>query len=94
MALIKCGECGRDISSLAPACPGCGAPTKAAAQAEPTTIQATGKQYKGLQLTGVLLILAGVVVGIGGAPVFGPLLGGLGVVCYIFGRVGGWWANG
>ena len=26
MALIKCGECGREISSAAPACPGCGYP--------------------------------------------------------------------
>jgi hypothetical protein len=26
MALIKCGECGREISSAAPACPGCGRP--------------------------------------------------------------------
>lgn len=26
MALFSCGECGREISSLAPACPGCGWP--------------------------------------------------------------------
>lgn len=26
MALIKCSECGSDISELAPACPKCGAP--------------------------------------------------------------------
>ncbi|MGY0790968.1 hypothetical protein ACW7BJ_16500 [Azospirillum argentinense] len=26
MAMVKCGECGRDISSLATACPGCGVP--------------------------------------------------------------------
>jgi len=26
MALIKCYECGKEISSLAPVCPGCGAP--------------------------------------------------------------------
>jgi hypothetical protein len=28
MALIKCRECGREISSQSPACPGCGAPVK------------------------------------------------------------------
>lgn len=27
MALIACAECGREISSLASACPGCGCPT-------------------------------------------------------------------
>ena len=28
MAMIKCGECGRDISDKAPACVGCGAPVE------------------------------------------------------------------
>lgn len=27
MALIKCPECGREISDTASACPGCGAPS-------------------------------------------------------------------
>jgi DNA-directed RNA polymerase subunit RPC12/RpoP len=26
MALVKCPECGREVSSIAKACPGCGAP--------------------------------------------------------------------
>ncbi|MGV8959712.1 MAG: hypothetical protein ACOH1V_04930 [Stenotrophomonas sp.] len=29
MALIKCGECGREVSNKAAACPGCGAPVDA-----------------------------------------------------------------
>src|SRR6266566_9875583 len=29
MALIKCKECGKEISSKSAACPGCGAPVKA-----------------------------------------------------------------
>lgn len=29
MAMIKCGECGKDISDKAPACVGCGAPVEA-----------------------------------------------------------------
>ena len=29
MALVKCAECGKQISSLAPACPSCGAPRSA-----------------------------------------------------------------
>ncbi|MFR6378429.1 MAG: zinc-ribbon domain-containing protein [Oscillospiraceae bacterium] len=28
MALIKCPECGREISDTASACPGCGAPVR------------------------------------------------------------------
>lgn len=30
MALTKCSECGREISTLATACPGCGAPSRSA----------------------------------------------------------------
>jgi DNA-directed RNA polymerase subunit RPC12/RpoP len=29
MALIKCSECGKEISDKAPACPSCGAPLAA-----------------------------------------------------------------
>lgn len=29
MALIPCPECGRDVSTMAPACPGCGVPLAA-----------------------------------------------------------------
>ena len=32
MALIKCGECGKEVSDKAASCPGCGAPI-----AEPST---------------------------------------------------------
>lgn len=31
MALIKCGECGKELSDKAASCPGCGAPTAASA---------------------------------------------------------------
>ena len=30
MALVKCGECGREISDRAESCPGCGMPMQAA----------------------------------------------------------------
>ena len=33
MALIRCPECGREISSHAPACPSCGYPLQAAGKA-------------------------------------------------------------
>jgi len=37
MPLVKCYECGREISSLATACPGCGAPFKAETHNESST---------------------------------------------------------
>ena len=33
MALIKCLDCGREVSSNAPACPGCGSPIASAVHA-------------------------------------------------------------
>ena len=43
MALIKCSECGREISDKAEACPGCGAPiaatTKPQAPDAPTAVR-------------------------------------------------------
>jgi hypothetical protein len=33
MALVKCEDCGRDVSDRAPACPNCGAPVAASTQA-------------------------------------------------------------
>lgn len=35
MALIRCPECSREVSSHAPACPGCGYPLKAGAAQDP-----------------------------------------------------------
>ena len=39
MSLIKCKECGKEISDLAANCPHCGAPLKAAATAPQTNYQ-------------------------------------------------------
>lgn len=36
MALLKCSECGRDVSSKAPACPHCGCPVEAQEEASET----------------------------------------------------------
>jgi RNA polymerase subunit RPABC4/transcription elongation factor Spt4 len=41
MALIKCEECGRSISSAAPICPGCGHPQKKSTHIWKTVIVAT-----------------------------------------------------
>lgn len=43
MALIKCAECGKEISDQAVACPGCGAPVSGVAKVE---LAAPAKQQK------------------------------------------------
>jgi RNA polymerase subunit RPABC4/transcription elongation factor Spt4 len=37
MALVNCAECSKEISSLAPACPSCGAPQMATSGSKPTS---------------------------------------------------------
>ena len=65
MTLINCPECGNEISSLAAACPRCGAPpiTESAethaAGAHLTTIQETSKKLKLHILLGTALFFAG-----------------------------------
>lgn len=42
MAMIKCSECGKDISDTASACIGCGAPIATAATVEPSPVASSG----------------------------------------------------
>ena len=56
MALVKCSECGKEISSVAAACPNCGYSEKA------QVIELTSKKYKVRLLFFVGLIVIGVIV--------------------------------
>ena len=49
MALIKCEDCGRDVSDRAPACPNCGAPVAAAEEsaAKPQDVSVDGEDFIG-----------------------------------------------
>lgn len=60
MALIKCKECGKEMSGEAAACPACGKPNVAAKK----------KEMDGKQGMGCLLFLVG-----GGLLLFFPMLG-------------------
>ena len=81
MALIKCRECGREISDQAPACPGCGVPT---VTDKVVTTQQTGKGWKGLQAVGVMMIIVGMVgcmMDSSPTPTLGQAWGSLAPVC-------------
>ena len=105
MALVKCPECQREISDRASTCPHCGCPsvptTNISPSVPPTTIQATGKRWKGVMLIGVLLSIGGCLVTIGASPgdSEGPFMGGvlvflLGLALFVGARVGAWWHHG
>jgi hypothetical protein len=61
VALIECTECGNQISSLAAACPKCGAPT-GTAQGVGTPATTAPSSNKGSKTTGCLTVIAAFVV--------------------------------
>jgi DNA-directed RNA polymerase subunit RPC12/RpoP len=93
MGLVACPDCGHRVSQKAPACVKCGAPIAA------QTIEATGKKWKLMQLSGVALLVVGFAglcatasssSAAEGSLVTGfALLGGL--VLMVWGRFGAWW---
>ena len=103
MALIACPECAKEISDKAAACPHCGHPMKdsqnAATKDSPVakamtpeddvTPQATGREWRIVQLIGGLLVVTGAVAWIGNSSDAGMVFF-LGCVIYLGGRLGAW----
>jgi hypothetical protein len=107
MSLINCSECGKEVSSKAPACLGCGSPiakdTESAGSGVDhlTTIQGTSKSLK-LQsaIAGTIFVIGGVMVwvavsndtsGMGASSPIGALLLAVGLAWTIIVRVRKWW---
>ncbi len=103
MALIKCGECGKEISDKAPACPGCGNPIHGGGQTKEkvVVIEQTSKTWKALQLifgfmfwAGLFMVLShagGVYADDLEAKRVGNIFVGLGMIGWIVGSLGAWW---
>lgn len=96
MALIKCTECGKEISEKASACPFCGNPMAK----QPLVIEQTDKKWKmvilwswGAVIFGLCFFSAGSTKGGFNHPLtgLGFSLGSLGVLGIIFGKCGRWW---
>lgn len=99
MAIIQCPECGHKVSDAAQACPSCAYPIAAPPHSKPTTIQATGKTWKELQLLSGLAFAIGIVwlfisVSIGTVSSTALFLSIIGFTGYLVGRVGAWWHHG
>jgi DNA-directed RNA polymerase subunit RPC12/RpoP len=78
MALIKCSECGKDVSDKAASCPHCGAPLLPAAR----------RAARPWEVVGTLLVIGGVIASVAGSE-YGlfALLGGF--VIFLIGRFKG-----
>jgi len=101
MALIKCVECGKEISDQAVSCPSCGNPVSSQAKT-PVLIEKTSKKWKIVKLCAWFLIISGWIVffshyergGFNNPLVgFGFSVGSLGVITLIIGKFGAWWSH-
>ena len=105
MALVKCPECGTEVSDKAAACPKCAYPIANPHQSpspiKVQTIEQTSKQIKLQILLSTLILLIGVVMFVFGAGTnesgpagFGGLLAVVGLVWLIITYFRRWWHHG
>lgn len=93
MALIKCEECGKEISDKAAFCPSCGKPSNMNENKKTVEIELTSKKWKRKFLWGIAFYFIGwamlyKVTGLG------VLLMFVGFIIVIRAAIGRWWTNG
>ena len=81
MALVKCPECGKEVSSEAPTCPHCGRPI-ASTTNKVVSVKRKGGKY---ELIGFLLIVGGIFSFLI-SPLWAFVLMGIGFVVFLIGR--------
>ena len=95
MALIKCPDCGKEVSDVAPACPNCGRPIAQQQNKrsfrKTQTIQMTAKRFKVAKLVGLFLLLLGFFVYSNILPEIGCALLIIGCLIILYGIFGKWW---
>jgi hypothetical protein len=99
VALIKCEECGRQVSDQAASCVGCGAPIGGSARdGARVTTQSTGKDLKAHIVWAAVAMGLGGLIAIagdgGGAKAFGALVAVVGLIWYVVARTQIWWRHG
>jgi len=102
MSLIKCSECGKEVSSQAVSCPSCGNPIAAKKPTEasepiepakPVEIELTGKKWKKRIAFAIVLLFVGWAVCLKSIG-WGLFLMFVAFVIGMSARIGAWWTNG
>lgn len=107
MALIKCPECGTEVSDKAEKCPKCAYPINTQIKDKVQTIELTSKKYKGQLVLSVLLLSLGLFISLaaaglaatgGGGTTLQALLAFIGIplmvvglIWYIITKIRIWW---
>lgn len=95
MSLIKCTECGKEISDHAGACPSCGNPIhQNVTPAQKIEIVGTSKKWKWTTVIGVIFLFIAFLqlASSSIAGCFGFLF--LAFIFIMIGNIGAWWTNG
>lgn len=91
MALIKCLDCEKEHSDLAPACPNCGRPTAAK---KPVVIEQTAKKWKDQQTIALFIIVFSLTLLFTPLYAWGALFSAGGLIMYLRARYGAWYHHG
>lgn len=96
MALIKCEECGKEISDRANACPSCGNPINKSINEEEgrvITIQQTNKKWKKRGCLSAILYIFGIIM-LGKSIPLGISIIVIALIFSFYAKMGAWWDNG
>jgi uncharacterized membrane protein YvbJ len=105
MALIKCSECGHEVSDEALSCPNCGHPLKSInqiTQQSPVTIEQTSKKWKWVKLVSAIFIIIGLFLFLSGLSNggfensktgLGFFIAFVSFIGLLVGKFGAWWTN-
>lgn len=95
MALIKCPECGAEVSDKAEKCPHCSYPIAQESEAEKIqTIEMTSKKLKSQILVSSFVIIFGVILLIAGNILIAFILLPIGLIWLIVASIMRWWHHG
>lgn len=99
MPLIKCSDCGKEVSDRSDKCIYCGAPIGHAAE-KAQVIEATSKKWKKVQIAGIIILIIGIfsctaaTKQADGSYGFGVSVPWIGMAVYLYGRISAWWHHG
>jgi len=96
MTLIKCDECGKEISNKADTCPSCGNPVsdQALEVRGKVEIERTNKKWKKGSLFGAFFVIAGLLASANQSFALGFSLLFLAFCIIVVTNIGAWWTNG
>lgn len=90
MALVKCPDCGKEVSTEAKACPHCGRPSTSSTPTQPTPTQpvtVVRREAGAYEALGAVASILGVILAVAGSSTGNNVLGIIGGVVLVVGLI-------